>query len=184
MKYAVEVAGEVHEVEIGPGKQVTIDGQEHTIDLESIEGRTLHSLLVDGRSYEVLIEEEQDEYRVLIRGEMYPARVADERSLRLAEGAPAAAASGEAILTAPMPGLVVAVRVSEGDEVEMGQGLVILEAMKMENELRSPQAGRIRSIRVSPSEVVDQGQPLLIIGPEKRSAVSSDTLDPAESDRP
>ncbi|MFQ5945696.1 MAG: biotin/lipoyl-containing protein [Anaerolineae bacterium] len=164
VKYTVDVGDETHEIDIGPGRRVAIDGHEHTIDLESIEGRTLHSLLVDGRSYEVLVEAERDEYRVLIRGEMYPARVADERSRRLAEGAPAAAASGEAVLTAPMPGLVVAVRVSEGDEVEMGQGLVILEAMKMENELRSPQSGRIRSVRVSPHEVVDRGQPLLVIG--------------------
>ena len=164
MKYAVDLGGKIHEVEIGPGARVVIDGQEHTIDLESIEGVTLHSLIVDGRSYEILIEAERDEYRILIQGEMYAARVADERSRRLAEAAPSAAASGEAVLTAPMPGLVVAVQVSEGDEVEMGQGLVILEAMKMENELRSPQSGRIRSVRVSPHQVVDKGQPLLVIG--------------------
>jgi biotin carboxyl carrier protein len=78
-------------------------------------------------------------------------------------GTPARVPSGEVAVKAPMPGLVVAVAATSGQEVKIGQGLIILEAMKMENELRAPRAGRVKAIRVSPGQVVDKDQVLVVI---------------------
>jgi len=101
---------------------------------------------------------------VLLLGRQYPVKVEDAREKRLraaAGGAPQG--SGEFQLKAPMPGLVVAIPIEENQEVEKGQVLLVLESMKMQNELRSPRAGKILRVKVKAGESVEQRQVLLTV---------------------
>jgi biotin carboxyl carrier protein len=101
---------------------------------------------------------------VLLRGRLYPVNVEDEREKRLRAAAGGRVAeTGEYHLRAPMPGLVVAVQVIEGQEVKKGQVILILESMKMQNELKSPRDGTIGRIRVKAGESVEQKQSLLSV---------------------
>lgn len=163
MKYVVAVDDKSYNIEVGGDREIEIDGLPHQVDIQNIDGYSLFSLLLDNRSYELIVEREGQEFRILLEGEMYTLYVTDERARRLME-APARAPSGEVAVKAPMPGLVVAVPVISGQEVKIGQGLIILEAMKMENELRAPRAGSVKAIRVSPGQVVDKDQVLVVIG--------------------
>ncbi|MBI4789584.1 MAG: biotin/lipoyl-binding protein [Chloroflexi bacterium] len=164
MKYTAIIDEKSYTIEVGPNNTVLIDGEPHTVDFRGIDGTTLFSLLMDNTSWEVLVERNGDEYRVLIDGELHVVNVQDERTRKLAKAAAKAAAQpGEVLLKAPMPGLVRGVNVNVGDSVEARQGAVILEAMKMENELRVPRAGVVKEIRVKPGDKVDQGQVLLVI---------------------
>lgn len=163
MKYAVTVGDKSYNIEVGGDGEIEIDGVPHQVDIQNIDGYSLFSLLLDNRSYELIVEREGQEFRMLLEGKMYTLRVTDERARRLME-APERVPSEEVAVKAPMPGLVVAVPVISGQEVKIGQGLIILEAMKMENELRAPRAGRVKAIRVSPGQVVDKDQVLVVIG--------------------
>lgn len=164
MKYTVQVGDRTYEIEIGPEGKVLVNGVPHQADLKNIDGHTLYSLLLDNSSYELVVEGERDEFSVLVVGEQHQVQVQDERTQRLKQVTAAAAPTGEVTVKAPMPGLVVAVPVKPEEEVQMGQGLVILQAMKMENEIRSPRAGTVKAVRVSPGQVVEQGQVLVVIG--------------------
>ncbi|HKT39155.1 MAG TPA: acetyl-CoA carboxylase biotin carboxyl carrier protein subunit, partial [Ktedonobacterales bacterium] len=99
-----------------------------------------------------------------VRGQVYRVRLADERARTLASLAGGAHASGDANIRAPMPGLVSHVLVEEGVEVQRGQAVVVLEAMKMENDLPAPRAGVVKSLRVSKGQAVNQGDLLAVIG--------------------
>ncbi len=166
MRYLVTVGSRNYTVEIGPDAQdgVTVDGVPHQVDMENIDGLSLYSFLLDNRSYELVAErEEGHSFRILLEGEMYTVRVEDERARRLAAAA-VRVPSGEVTVKAPMPGLVVDVPIKPGEAVKIGQGLVILEAMKMENELRAPRDGVVKVVRVSPGQVVDKEETLVVIG--------------------
>jgi len=147
------------------GQVISLNGQSLAVDLCQVTPPWLYSLLIDGRSFEVFAEETKDGYRIVIGGEMYLVQVASERESRLAAVArPVVRPTGEITIKAPMPGLVVAVPVAPGDTVHAGQELVILEAMKMENEIRTPQAGIVRAVHVAPGQKVEQGQTLAVVG--------------------
>jgi biotin carboxyl carrier protein len=119
---------------------------------------------LNNESHEALVEERQDAIGVLLRGQFYPVQVEDERARRLAQASRGfTAPSGELAIKSPMPGLIVAVRVSPGQEVKKGEALVILESMKMENELKAPRDGKIGAVRVEARQAVDQGQTLVTI---------------------
>jgi biotin carboxyl carrier protein len=100
---------------------------------------------------------------VSVGGRIYAVHLADP--LRPAGGVDAAATDGPAEIRAVMPGKVVAVLVVEGREVQAGEGLVVVEAMKMENEITAPRAGRVTSVRVQPGEPVEAGVILVVLGP-------------------
>jgi biotin carboxyl carrier protein len=121
-------------------------------------------LIVDGKSYESYVYETEEGWQVLTRGRQYNLTVEDEREKRLRAAAGSGVAeSGEYHLKAPMPGLVVSIPVNEGDKVEKGQVILILESMKMQNELKSPKAGTMGRIRVKQGETVEQRQALLSV---------------------
>ncbi|MFQ6058403.1 MAG: biotin/lipoyl-containing protein [Anaerolineae bacterium] len=165
MKYAAIIDDRTFEIEIDRSGEITLDGRVYHVDLQSIDGVSLFSLLLDGRSYEVFVERRDGEYYVLLEGEMHVIRVEDERLRRLAKlEKKAPAPKGEVPIKAPMPGLVVAVPARVGEPVKMGEGVVILEAMKMENEIRAPRDGVVKAVRVAPGEAVNQGQVLAVIG--------------------
>jgi biotin carboxyl carrier protein len=142
--------------------RVSVDGNEFLVDGKKT-GRTNYSLIVDNRSFEIEVDNDEDEYRVLVDGRTYHVNLVDERRLRVGGAQSGVELQGRQKVSVPMPGKVTAVLVAEGDTVEKGQGLVIVEAMKMENEVRSPIAGEIKEIKVKPGDAVEAGAILLIV---------------------
>ena len=164
MKYITTIEDKQFTVEILDDKHVSVDGKVYEIDFESVSGQPVYSLIVDGRSHESYIYQGDDNWQVLMRGRLYPVQVEDEREKRLRAAAGGGVAeTGEFHLRAPMPGLVVAIPVTEGQEVKKGQVILILESMKMQNELKAPRDGTIGRIRVRPGESVEQKQTLLSV---------------------
>ncbi|MCL6511553.1 MAG: biotin/lipoyl-binding protein [Anaerolineae bacterium] len=164
MRYLTTIGDKTYTIDINQDGEVVIDGVKRSLDLRSIDDDGLYSLLLDNRSFEALVEEGDGEYRVLINGVLYYAQVADERAKRLAEAAGAfTPTSGEVNIKSPMPGLIVAVPVVEGQKVSKGQVVVVLESMKMENELKAPREGTVSSIKVQPRQAVEQNQVLVVL---------------------
>ena len=164
MKYITVVGEKQFLVEIIDDKHVSVDGKVYEVDFESVSGQPVYSLIVDGKSHESYVAQVEDIWQVLLRGRLYPVTVEDERERRLRAAAGSGVAeTGEFHLKAPMPGLVVAVPVEEGQEVKKGQVLLILESMKMQNELKSPRDGKVRRIKVRAGESVEQRQTLLSV---------------------
>ena len=163
MKYFATVNGREFEVEI-EGGQVRVDGEAVAVDLSQIGVPELYSILLNGYSYEVLVEEQRQEYAVTLAGQQFHVQVEDERSRRLNAGRKGPLIpKGELVVKAPIPGLVVKVLVQAGDDIPEDHPLVILEAMKMENEIRSLRAGVVRSVDVSTGQRVEQGAALLVL---------------------
>ena len=132
------------------------------LTLAAVSGEPLYSLLVNGESFEGYVYPDEDRWQVLLRGQFYQVRVEDEREKRLRTAIHSEVRLGaEFVLKAPMPGLVISVPVIEGQVVEKGQTLVILESMKMQNELRAPYAGKVARLRIKAGESVEQKQILL-----------------------
>jgi biotin carboxyl carrier protein len=165
MKYVTVVGERSYIVDVEREGEIVQDGVTHQLDIQAIDQEGLYSLLVDNKSYEALVEESDDQLRVLINGALYTVRVTDERAKRLADAAGAfATVGGEQGIKSPMPGLIVTVPVNEGDSVKKGQVVIVLESMKMENELKSPRDGVVTSVKVTARQAVELGQVLLTIG--------------------
>ena len=162
MKYATTIGEQTYIVEINRDGEVTIDGDTFPVDLQAIDEVT-YSLLMSNRSYEALVDTTGDGLAVLLEGRMYTAQVLDERARRLAQAGGSNVPSGELTLKSPMPGLIVAVPVAEGQAVKKGQTVLVLESMKMENELKAPRDGTVSSIKVKVRQSVEQHQPLVVI---------------------
>ncbi|MEO8139186.1 MAG: biotin/lipoyl-containing protein [Gemmatimonadota bacterium] len=162
MKYFVAIDGREVAVEVD-GDRVRVDGRELRAHLTVVPGTPIRHLLAGVDSLALVVEpRERGEWRLSVEGTSYLAEVVDERTrhIRSLTGE-AGKSAGSAHLRAPMPGLVVRVLAREGDQVVTGQALVVLEAMKMENELRSVAAGVVGAIRVVPGQAVEKGQVLL-----------------------
>lgn len=123
------------------------------------------SLIVDGRSVPVVVTPvDDDRLRVTIDGQAQVVRVQDEHDLLLERfGLAEAAGAAEREVRAPMPGLVLDVMVTEGQSVQEGEGLLVLEAMKMENELRAPASGTVQAVHVATNDAVDKDALLIEI---------------------
>lgn len=165
MKYIATVEGKEFVVDVVDDKHITVNGKTYQIDFESVSGQPVYSLIADGKSHESYIARgDDDNWHVLLRGRLYPVVVEDEREKRLRAAAGGGVAeSGEFLLKAPMPGLVVTVPVEDGQEIKKGQVLLILESMKMQNELKSPRDGKVSRIKVKAGESVEQKQTLLSV---------------------
>jgi biotin carboxyl carrier protein len=167
MKYFATVENQTYEIDIDHSGRVTVDGVELSTDMRRVGRLDLYSLLLDNRSHEVLVEpdyEQRNLYGVLVAGTRYQVKVQDERSRRLAlADRTLRAPAGELAVKAPIPGLVVKVPIVPGQAVVEGETLVILEAMKMENELRAPRAGTVHEVRAEPGAQVALGQVLVTI---------------------
>jgi len=164
MRYITTVEDKQFLVEIIDEKHVSVDGKVYEVDFESVSGQPVYSLIVDGKSHESYVAPGDHDWQVLIRGRLYPVTVEDEREKRLRSAAGGGVAeTGEFHLRAPMPGLVVAILVEEGQAIKKGQVLLILESMKMQNELKSSRDGIIGRVRVKPGETVEQKQTLLSV---------------------
>lgn len=163
MKYITMIDDKEFVVEIVDEKHVILDGKMLEVDFESINGQPVYSLIIDGKSYEGYVYPNEENWQVLLHGRLYQASVEDEREKRLRAAAGGISESGEYHLKAPMPGMIVAVPVSEGDLVKKGQVILILESMKMQNELKSPKDGTVHRIRVKAGETVVQKQALMSV---------------------
>ena len=144
--------------------EILINGRPHPQEfdptsLDAIEVEPgIYSILLDGHSYEVKLEPSEDGVGANVNGHRYQVHVRDPR--RLPRTRTALSTAGRQKISSPMPGKVVRVLVGEGDEVVAGQGLLVVEAMKMQNEIRSPKAGRIVSLRATEGAAVAGGETL------------------------
>jgi pyruvate carboxylase subunit B len=162
MKYIVQVDGRTMEVEVD-GDRVTLAGQAYHATLGIVSGTPLRQLMLDGRPVVLSVESlGRGRWALTRAGDRQEVEVLDERThhIRSLTGAGDHKKSVD-VLKAPMPGLVVRVPVKAGDAVSAGTGLVVLEAMKMENELKAPSSTVIKTVRVAPGEAVEKGQVLL-----------------------
>ncbi len=163
MKYQTTVNGKQYEVEINQNGRVTVNGEERVVDFHALNA-PLYSLLVDNASYEGLIELRDGTLHVQLLGDQYEVTVADERTQRLeSAGGGFQAQSGEIAVRSPMPGLIVAVPVVEGQSVNKGDALIVLESMKMENELKAPRAGVVTKVHVTKGDRIEQNKTLVTL---------------------
>jgi biotin carboxyl carrier protein len=164
VKYIATIEDKEYVIEINRAGEVTVNGVPHVVDMQSIGQSSLFSLLVDGRSYDVYIDEQEERYLLVMQEGIFEVKVEDERTRRLAglQRAPVAPV-GEVLIKAPMPGVVVDVPVVVGQEVAAGERVVVLESMKMQNEFKSPRGGVVRSVRVKVGDRVEQNQILITI---------------------
>jgi biotin carboxyl carrier protein len=142
--------------------RVAVDGDEFLVDGKQT-GQNNYSLIINHRSFEVDVDSSEDEYRVLVDGRSYHIHLVDERRMRLGGFQTGIQLQGRQEVTVPMAGKVITVLVSEGDRVDKDQGLVIVEAMKMENEVRSPIAAEIKEVRIKAGQSVEVGETLMVV---------------------
>lgn len=162
MKYTTIVNNQQFEIEIHRDGSVTVNGEKHTVDWLEL-GSSLYSIIADHQSLELAIDENQGKYEILLGGRLYEAQVLDQRAmLMLGRKGGLKLNSGE--VHSPMPGLIVEVLVEEGNEVTEGETVVILESMKMQNELKAPRTGTVQSIHCQTGDSVDKNALLVIIG--------------------
>jgi biotin carboxyl carrier protein len=165
MKYEVLIEGHPHQIDIeraDKGYQATVDGEAFDIDVV-MTARDVLSIIHKGRHYEAKREYSLlGETHIIVGSERFAAEVRDPRSLRSRRAA-AGHEAGPAKIIAPMPGKVVRIIAAVGDEIEVGQGLVVVEAMKMQNEIKSPKKGKVTKIAVSEASAVNAGDLLVIV---------------------
>jgi biotin carboxyl carrier protein len=164
MKFQAEVEGRAIPVEVTgeAGRyQVTIAGEALAVDARKV-GESGWSLLLGTESHWAGLSEEDGVTVVAVDGEVHRIRVEEETRYVIRTRGGLAAAGGQ-VLKSPMPGRVVLIEVSVGQRVNRGDGLVILEAMKMENEFRATGEGTVKEIRVQPGQVVNPGDVLVVI---------------------
>jgi len=164
MIYDVSIDGKGYRLELSQadGKwQCRLDGREVQMDAV-LTRRDVISLLIDGKSYEIKREMTALDMHLWVGSARYAAEIRDPRSLRgRKEGADAA--KGPRKLVAPMPGKVVRLLVKEGTEVQAGQGVVVVEAMKMQNEIKSPKRGTLKQVLALEGAAVNAGDVLAIV---------------------
>jgi biotin carboxyl carrier protein len=166
MKYITTINGQDYTVEILESDEhhIIVDGVIYDVDFAQAGDLQVYSLLVNGQSFEVHVFPDDEGMQVLVYGTLYHAKVEDERERRLRSSL--GKEMGENVefhLKAPMPGLVVTVPVEEGQHVEKGDVLLVLESMKMQNELKSPRPGAVVRIKVKAGDSVEQKQTLLSV---------------------
>jgi biotin carboxyl carrier protein len=150
MKYVTYINDKKFEIEIQKDGTLLVNGEVRNVDFLTLD-ESLFSVLMDNKSYEVVIQ-----------GRLYTGQVLDERAQLLASRSGGVGVdSGEISIKSPMPGLIVAIPVTEGQEVKKGQTVIILESMKMQNELKAPRDGIVQRISVTAGISVEQGKLLV-----------------------
>jgi biotin carboxyl carrier protein len=164
MKYIATINDKTYEIEINSEREITLDGKTMSVDFFPIKGPAIISLLLEGQSYEARVNPTDVGWEIFLLGQRYLVAVEDERQRELREISSTHAVHRETFhLKAPMPGLIVAVPIEEGERVKRGTNLVVLESMKMQNELKAPRDGEVTAIRIKPGDNVDQEQVLVVL---------------------
>lgn len=172
MKYFADIENQCFEVNLIDERQISINGEVLPFDVRQGSKPEHFSLLVNGQSYQVWIENAEEtrpsapkKFRIHIQGYDFDVCVDDERSRKLREfNSSDASALDEGRVVAPMPGLVVKLLVQPGQQVSKGEGVAIVEAMKMENEIRAPIGGEVKEIAVQERQAVEKGEVLAVVG--------------------
>lgn len=164
MKFQARVRDHMHTVEVtrnGPRFTVLVDGAPRELDL--VFSDSSHDVvLINNACYDVVSVAQPGGYHVNVFNRFFDVEIHDPRKRSAAVGEPDS--SGEKAVRASMPGRIVKVMVKDDQEVAAGTGLLVLEAMKMQNELRASRAGRVRHLQVRAGQTVEAGQLLLVIG--------------------
>jgi pyruvate carboxylase subunit B len=163
VKYIVDLNGERQEVEVD-GESVHVDGHTVLARLEEVEGTPVRLVTIGSQVHRVVVRRgpTRGAYTLWVDGFRFDGEALDERTRTIRDlTAESRKASGPASLSAPMPGLIVRVNVAPGDSVQAGQGLIVMEAMKMENELRASAAGTVKNVLVEPGKAVEKGALLI-----------------------
>jgi biotin carboxyl carrier protein len=163
MRYVVDVNGERTVVDVA-GETIEVGGERIAARLVDVPGTPVSLLTVGDQVYRLVARrgDARGRYTLSLDGRRFDVEALDERTRAIRDlSAASAAATGPAPLVAPMPGLIVRVNVAVGDRVEAGQGLVVMEAMKMENELRARSAGTVTALRAVPGTAVEKGAVLV-----------------------
>jgi len=168
MSWEVSLGEQVFEISVdsvsGSRFLLRVDGVEVEVDASFPEEGAVH-LIHEGEAFEFDVQKTPDGQDVTFYGTRYSARVLDERSRALlALGIGGGPGSGSETISTSMPGKVVAILVEEGQEVNPGDGIIVVEAMKMENELRCTGEGFVASICVAVGDAVEGGAPLVKLG--------------------
>lgn len=168
MKYWVTVNGREVEVDV-LGDEVAVAGTCCHASLDPVPGTPLQSLNRDGRSCTLTCEPQgRGQWGISLHGRSFEVEVLDQRARHIRRLAgPSAGSAGGGVLKAPMPGLVVRVQVEPGQSVAAGAPLVVLEAMKMENQLKAPAAGVVAEVKVTAGAAVEKGQVLVTLSAER-----------------
>lgn len=165
MTYDVIINGNTHRVELTKGEKTwlcKVDNTMMEVDA-AFTARDVVSILLSGKAYEIKRERAlSGETHMIVGSARYSSEVRDPRSLKTRRSQ-AGAGEGPQKLMAPMPGKVVRILVSEKDEVEAGQGVIVVEAMKMQNELKSPKKGVVSKVIAAEGTTVNAGDPLMVI---------------------
>lgn len=165
MRYVATLEGVEREVEIeeltADSLRLTLDGTRHEADVRRT-GHGSFSILIGDRSFDFEVVRQNDELVVASRG-IATRLTLQDAARRARRMATREQAGGRAELKAMMPGRVVNLLVKVGDEVAPQQGIIVVEAMKMENELKSPKAGKVTDIKVAPGQTVEKGALLVVI---------------------
>ena len=170
MKLEIELGAHTHSMvlpSLDPSKnrqnlECMIDGEVVAADAARISAGT-YLILTNGHSIEVHLEKFGDGLRIAVGGNEFVASVRDPRKWQRNHRA-ASASEGRQNIVAPMPGRIVRVLVKVGDAVQAGQGIAVVEAMKMQNEVRSPKAGKVDRLAVSEGQTVNAGDTIAVIG--------------------
>ena len=163
MKYVVDLNGTRHEVEID-GDSVTLNGETAVAHLEDIDGTPVRLVTIGREVHRVVARRgpTRGAYTLWVDGHRFEGEALDERTRAIRDiTAASGQASGPAPVNAPMPGLVVRVNVAVGDKVQAGQGVIVMEAMKMENELRASAPGTVKAIHAEVGKAVEKGTTLV-----------------------
>lgn len=164
MQFNVTIAGRTQRVELRrteAGWECGVDGEPLAADVVEVRPGAF-SILVGGQAFEVHVERDDEHYRVHSRGTDLVVAVEDPRRWRGSRTG-GLAAEGRQEIQAPMPGKVIEVLVEEGQGVEAGQGLVVVEAMKMQNAIPAPKKGVVERVLVQAGDTVEHGHPLLVV---------------------
>ena len=164
MRYFVTVAGQVVEVDLS-GPTPIVDGRPVAAELALVSGPSVYHLLMEAESHPLTARPggTPGEWHLTLRGQPIHAEVLDERSRTIREMAGTTEIDVPKRVTAPMPGLIVRVLVEVGQELTAGQGLIVMEAMKMENELRAVGPGVVARVQVAPGDAVEKSEVLIVL---------------------
>lgn len=163
MKYYVRIDGHDHIVLLD-GDGLHLDGEDVAASVSGVDGTPVRTVTIGNAVHRVIVRPgaTRGAYTLWVDGFRFEVEALDERMRSIRELAgTSAGAAGPRPLLAPMPGLIVRVNVQVGDSVQAGQGLIVMEAMKMENELRAHAAGRVKAVLASPGTAVEKGATLI-----------------------
>jgi biotin carboxyl carrier protein len=169
MNFVVRIAGEEKSIVVSENNgfyDVELDGKPYRVDCQHFGDGNFLSLLINNKSYLIEsgpVKAEDGRYYARVMGRHYDVDVLDELLVAVRDAESGSLDTGEYCVTSPMPGLILDIKVNVGDRVEAGAPVVIMEAMKMQNELATEVSGIVKEIRVEPKQTVDSQTPLVMI---------------------